>query len=171
MWKRPANFSTFVRIILEQQVSLASAQSTFNKLRAACGRTINAKRTLELGHDSLRELGFSRQKTRYTLAFAKDVAARKFSVSKLAQMSDDEARQAITARLGLGDWSADVYLMMALLRPDVFPPGDLALMKGIGQLDGGNYVSVDEVLNRAEAWRPFRSVAARMIWQSYLAKD
>ena len=171
LWRRPANFATFVRIILEQQVSLASAKSTFDKLRTATDSRVTAKRVNELGFDSLRSLGFSRQKARYTMALSDDVIAKRFVVGSLKHCDDDEARTQITARLGLGDWSADVFLIMALLRPDLFPVGDLALIKGMTMLDGGEYDGPEKALARAEAWRPYRSVATRMIWQLYLSRQ
>ena len=171
LWRRPANFATFVRIILEQQVSLASAKSTFNKLRAAAGSRVTAKRVNELGLDELRSLGFSRQKARYTMALSDDVIAKRFVVGTLRHLDDDQARSQITARLGLGDWSADVFLIMALMRPDLFPVGDLALIKGMTMLDGGQYDGPEKAVARAEGWRPYRSVATRMIWQLYLSRQ
>lgn len=168
LWKRPATFATFVRIILEQQVSLASAKSTFDKLRASCEGSVTAANVSKLGNDSLREIGFSRQKARYTLALAEDVRTRRFQIGSLRHKSDDDARCLITSRLGLGDWSADVFLLMALMRQDLFPVGDLALIKGMTSLDGGDYSTSELALVRAESWRPLRSVASRMIWQWYL---
>ena len=168
LWKRPANFATLVRIILEQQVSLASAKSTYEKLRSACGGRVTAQKLAALERDGLRSIGFSRQKTRYALALAEDVITKRFVVGRLARMSDQQATKAITERLGLGAWSAEVYLMMALLRPDVFPVGDLAIVKGIEMMDGRTYDSPEEILQRTDPWRPYRSVAARMIWQLYL---
>ena len=170
LWKRPANFSTFVRIILDQQVSLAAGKSIFNRVRAACDGRITAAKILLLSADELRALGLSRQKARYVLTLADDVRAKRFLIGSLKSKSDDEARKSITSRLGLGDWSADVYLMSALSRPDLFPVGDLALIKGMTMLDGGKYDTPEKALKRAERWRPFRSVATRMIWQLYLSK-
>jgi len=168
MWKRPATYATFVRIILEQQVSLASAKSTFDKLRAACNGSLTAANVIQIGDHGLRGLGFSRQKSRYTLALADDVRSRRFQIGYLRHQTDEDARHLITARLGLGDWSADVFLMMALMRRDLFPVGDLALIKGMTSLDDGDYSTADLALARGEAWRPLRSVATRMVWQWYL---
>lgn len=168
LWKRPATLATLIRIILEQQVSLASAKSTFDKLKSACGGQVVAPEILNLGDDGLRSLGFSRQKSRYTIALAQDVVDKTFRVGSLRHQSDDVVRATITARLGLGDWSADVFLMMALLRDDIFPTGDLALVKGLRELDGGDYDSKEKLIARAEPWRPYRSTATRMVWQSYL---
>lgn len=168
MWKRPASFATFVRIILEQQVSLASAKSTFERLSSRCESRVTPARVLQIGPVGLRELGFTRQKTRYVVALAEDVSAKRFKIGSLRQQEDEAVRCGITARLGLGDWSADVFLLMALCRRDIFPIGDLALVKGIAELDGGRCETREKVFQRAERWRPYRSVATRMIWQSYL---
>ncbi|MEM9587067.1 MAG: DNA-3-methyladenine glycosylase 2 family protein [Planctomycetota bacterium] len=167
LWKRPARFSTFVRIILEQQVSLASAKSTYDQLKRQAG-TVTAKRVTKLGEAGLRELGFSRQKARYTFALAEDVRNRRFSIRGLANLSSSDAHRQITSRLGLGDWSADVYLMMALGHPDILPVGDLALIKGVHELDPQVQPNAPDVSERAEVWRPYRSVATRMVWQAYL---
>lgn len=168
LWPRPATFATLVRIILEQQVSLASAASTYRKLREHCGPNITAARIRKLGEPGLRSIGFSRQKARYAVALADEVHARRFSVSRLRHAHDDEVRSAITARLGLGDWSADVFLLMALRRPDVLPSSDLALVKGIEELDQCSYDNVTALHERTAHWAPYRSVATRMIWQAYL---
>ncbi|TWU60313.1 DNA-3-methyladenine glycosylase [Rubripirellula tenax] len=157
-----------MRIILEQQVSLASAKSTFDRLAAACDGSVTASRVQELGYDDLRSIGFSRQKARYAIALADDVIATRIRLRSLRHATDDEVRQAITARLGLGDWSADVFMMMALGRPDILPIGDLALVKGIAELDGIDYPDKSSIIRRAEPWQPYRSVATRMVWQNYL---
>ncbi|MCM2371540.1 DNA-3-methyladenine glycosylase family protein [Aporhodopirellula aestuarii] len=167
-WTRPATFATFTRIILEQQVSLASAKVTFDRLRSACGGVINAKRILTLSDEDLRRCGLSRQKARYVSLLANDVRQRKFSIAALASMDDHEVRQSITERMGLGNWTADIYLLMALRRDDILPIGDLALVKGIQELDPSVGPSVDAICERAEVWRPYRSMATKMIWTLYL---
>ena len=176
-WKRPANFATLVRIVLEQQVSLASGKATFERLRDECSGTVNATRVDRLSDQQLRDCGLSRQKSRYVGQLAKDVKTRQFSVAGLSRLSDDDARAAITSRLGLGDWTADVYLMTALDRDDILPVGDLALVKGLEELDGEIYSAgkgsagketAELITQRAEVWRPFRSWGTRFIWASYL---
>lgn len=168
LWKRPATFSTLVHVLLEQQVSLVSAMATFKRLKAVCEGRVTASRVTNLGTDVLREIGFTRQKARYAIALAADVEAGRFQVGTLRHLSDDEAMSQITGCLGFGVWSANVFLLLALARPDVLPLGDLALVKGMNELDGGNYENVDALLARAEKWRPYRGVATRMIWQLYL---
>jgi len=171
-WKRPANLATFVRIILEQQVSLASGKATFDRLRSACEGTINAARILNLSEAAIKACGLTRQKTRYVRQLADDVRSRRFSVAGLSPLSDDEARERITARLGLGDWTADVYLMMALGRDDILPVGDLALVTGLEEIDGVTYRdgknTADNILERTEIWRPYRSWGTKLVWAAYL---
>jgi DNA-3-methyladenine glycosylase II len=166
--RRPAGFATLVHIILEQQVSVESAKATFERLKAACGEKIQPPQVAELGDEGLRAIGFSRQKARYALALADDCRQRRFVVASLSRLDDDQVREQISARLGLGAWSADVYLLMALLRPDVLPLGDLGLVKGIQEIDELEYATPEAILDRAERWRPFRSIATRMVWQRYV---
>ncbi|WP_144059907.1 DNA-3-methyladenine glycosylase family protein [Rhodopirellula sallentina] len=167
-WTRPPTFATLTRIILEQQVSLASAKSTFDRLKTQCGGLVNAKRILRLTDEDLRGCGLSRQKARYVNLLAEDVRLRKFSISALARMNNEAVRESITARMGLGNWTADIFLLMALRREDILPIGDLALVKGIQELDPAVGSSVEEIVERAEIWRPYRSAATKMIWTLYL---
>lgn len=168
LWRRPATFATLVRIILEQQVSLSAAKATFWRLAARCGGQVTANAVQKLDDAVLREVGLSRQKARYVRELSAAVRQRRFSVRKLQDCTDDEAANRIRSLLGFGAWSADIYLMMALLRPDVLPTGDLGLIKGIEELDGRSFNGPEAIINRAESWRPWRSVATRMVWQLYL---
>ncbi len=168
LWQRPTTFATLVRIVLEQQVSLAAAKSTFHRLRIACGGRITAPSILRLGDERLRSCGLSRQKARYVGELAGQIAARRFSVAKLSQLDDAEVALRIKSQLGFGAWSADIYLMMALLRPDILPIGDLGLVKGIAEVCDEPFDSIDSIVLRCDRWRPWRSVATRMIWQGYL---
>lgn len=169
LWARPSGFSTLVKIILEQQVSLASAASLFAKLKR---HTVpfSPARVLELGESHLKSLGLTRQKTAYCLHLAESLRDKSLRLSRLPLMTDSEVKSALMEVKGLGSWSADVYLLMVLRRPDIWPANDLALaiaaqkVKGLGRRPGP-----DELTKLAEDWRPFRSVAARMLWQSYLA--
>lgn len=171
-WARPANFATFVRIILEQQVSLASGKATFDRLRVACGGAVSAVRVSALSESEIKSCGLTRQKTRYVRQLADDVRCRRFSIAGLAKLSDPNARERITSRLGLGDWTADVYLMMALSRDDILPVGDLALVTGLEEIDGVPYRdgknTATNVIARAEVWRPYRSFGTKLVWAAYL---
>jgi DNA-3-methyladenine glycosylase II len=168
LWQRPATFATLVRIILEQQVSLASAKAIFERLKVHCGGRVSASMVQSLDDATLRTIGLSRQKARYVRELALAVSERRFSVEALRRCEDSEAAHRIRSLVGFGAWSADVYLMMALLRPDVLPLGDLGLVKGIQELDQKPFENAEEIAERAERWRPWRSVATRMIWQLYL---
>jgi len=170
LWRRPANFSTFVRIVLEQQVSLASAKSSFDRLVAACGGRVSAAAIASLSPETLAGAGLSRQKSRYITGLADEVLARRFSVAGLANRDDEDVRTRITSLLGFGNWSADIYLIMALMRPDVLPTGDLGLVKGLAEAANEPSIDLRTMMDRAERWRPYRSVATRMIWQLYLIR-
>jgi len=170
LWARPPGFSTLVKIILEQQVSLASAASLFAKLKR---HTVpfHPERVLELGETHLKSLGLTRQKTAYCLHLAQSLRDKRLRLSRLPLMSDDEVKTALMAVKGLGSWSADVYLLMVLRRPDVWPANDLALAIAAQQVKRlAARPGPDQLTGLAEDWRPFRSVAARMLWQSYLAE-
>ncbi len=125
MWARRPGFPTLVHIILEQQVSLASARAAFNRLKAAI--RVTPRNLLTLDDATLKAIGFSRQKTGYARHLAQAILDRRFSPAALAQMDDELARAALIELKGIGVWSADIYLLMALRRPDVWPHGDLAL--------------------------------------------
>lgn len=168
LWKRPQTFATFIRIVLEQQVSLLSAKATYDRLANHVGGPVTAQSLRGVGQDELKLLGFSRQKVRYSLALADDVMEGRFRIGGLRSLSDADVEARIVARLGLGVWSARVYLMMAMLRPDVLPVGDLALVKGLTEIDDGDYRDPAALIERSDCWRPYRSVAVRMVWQSYL---
>lgn len=169
LWPRKPDFSTLVQIILEQQVSLASAAPVYRRMRANI-TPFNAARMLELGDGHLKSLGLTRQKTAYCLHVSQCIVDKSLNLQRLRRMSDDEVREALTQVKGLGSWSADVFLLMALLRPDVWPSADLALATAAMKLKQLPIRPTPLQLEQmAEAWRPYRSVAARMLWQYYLA--
>lgn len=170
LWRRATGFPTLVHIILEQQVSLKSARSMLDRLETAI-QPFTPLRFIQLGEAYLRSLGVTRQKSAYLLHLSGSIVSGELSFSKLARMSDDDARLVLTRIKGIGSWSADVYLLMAMRRADIWPAGDLALavamkdLKGLAQRPGP--VELEQI---AESWRPHRAVAARMIWQYYLGK-
>ena len=129
LWARRSGFPTLVNIILEQQVSLAAAATMFARLKKNVV-PFHPARMIELGEDHLKSLGLTRQKTAYCLDLAQSLADKRLRLSQLARMSDEDAKAALMEIKGLGSWSADVYLLMVLLRPDVFPATDLALQIG-----------------------------------------
>ena len=170
LWRRATGFQTLAHIILEQQVSLKSAKAMLNRLESAI-QPFTPLRFIELGDDHLRRLGVTRQKSAYLIGLADSIVSGELSFTKLAQMSDDEARLALTRLKGIGSWSADVYLLMAMRRADIWPSGDLALAVAMHELKGlQNRPRPMELERLAEEWRPHRAVAARMLWQYYLGR-
>jgi DNA-3-methyladenine glycosylase II len=170
LWRRASGFTTLVHIILEQQVSLKSAKSMLLRLQRAI-EPFTPARFIELGDSHLRSLGVTRQKTAYLLHLSECIAKGELSFTKLARMSDDDARLTLTRIKGIGLWSADVYLLMAMRRADIWPAGDLALAVAMKDLKGlPHRPGPDELERLAENWRPHRAVAARMLWQYYLGQ-
>ena len=170
LWRRDTGFQTLVHIILEQQVSLKSAKAMLVRLEAAIQPFIPL-RFLELGDGYLRGLGVTRQKSAYLLHLSDSIVNGELSFARLARLSDEDARLVLTRVKGIGLWSADVYLLMAMRRADIWPAGDLALAVAMQELRGLSRRPGPEELERlAEQWRPHRAVAARMLWQYYLGR-
>ena len=168
MWAREPGFATLVHIVLEQQVSLASAKAAFDRLLAAVG-TLTPAALLELDDETLRRIGFSRQKTRYCRNVAVAIADGSLGLDGLARLTDDQARTALVAITGIGRWTADIYLLMALRRPDVWPAGDLALAIAAQRVKRlASRPSPPELEALGEPWKPWRAVAARVLWHHYL---
>ncbi len=165
---RDPGFPTLILLILEQQVSLASAKATYDKLAALIG-VVTPEGLLHLDDETLRGIGFSRQKTRYCRILAQAVLSRELALPSLHEESDAEVQKRLTALTGIGPWTADVYLLMCLRRPDIWPGGDLAIQVAVQELHGlPKRPTAQETLPYAEAWRPWRAVAARMLWHYYL---
>jgi DNA-3-methyladenine glycosylase II len=170
LWRRATGFATLVHIILEQQVSLKSAKSMLTRLQTAI-EPFTPLRFIDLGDGYLRSLGVTRQKSSYLIHLSEYIVNGELSFTKLARMNDADARLALTRIKGIGSWSADVYLLMAMRRADIWPSGDLALAVTMKELKGlANRPGPDELEKLAEQWRPHRAVAARMLWQYYLGK-
>jgi DNA-3-methyladenine glycosylase II len=171
MWRRSAGFTTLVHIILEQQVSLKSAKAMLLRLQSAID-PFTPERFVNLGESHLRGLGVTRQKSAYLLHLSGSLLSGDLSLVRLSRLSDDEARQRLTQIKGIGSWSADVYLLMAMRRADIWPAGDLALAVAAQELLRlKRRPTPDELERIAERWRPYRAVAARMLWQHYLFGD
>jgi DNA-3-methyladenine glycosylase II len=170
MWTRSNTFPTLIHIILEQQVSLASAYAAFTKLKQKTGR-ITPEKILAMNDIELRNCYFSRQKTIYARELARAFVAKDIQLKKLPGQDDDDIRHALKRVKGIGDWTVDIYLLFALQRTDVFPLGDLAMVKAFKEVkklpgDAGR----DSLLQIADAWKPYRSVATMMLWHYYLSK-
>jgi len=169
LWARRPGFSTLVKIILEQQVSLRSAAALFARLKKNTS-PFHPARVIELGEPHLKSQGLTRQKTAYCLHLAESLRNKPLLLRRLSGMSDADVKAALMEIKGIGSWSADVYLLMVLRRPDVFPATDLALITAVTELKQlSTRPDSSQLLQMAEAWRPYRSVAARMLWQYYLA--
>ena len=169
MWARQPGFPTLIHIILEQQVSLASARAAFNRLKASI--RVTPRNLLTLDDAALKSIGFSRQKTAYARHLAQAILDRRFNPAALEKLDDESARAALIELKGIGVWSADIYLLMALRRPDVWPHGDLALAVAahhVTQLPARP--TYDQLTAMSEVWRPWRAVAARVLWHHYLSQ-
>jgi DNA-3-methyladenine glycosylase II len=170
LWDRPQGFATLAHIVLEQQVSLASAQAAYDRLLAAVGELTPA-RFLELDDARLLAIGFSRQKAGYVRNLARAVESGALDLAGVAGLPDDEVHRALVALKGVGPWSASIYLMEALLRPDVWPATDIALAEAVATVKGlpgrPDPARLDAL---AVEWRPWRSVAARLFWHDYLSR-
>lgn len=170
LWVREPGFPTLVYIILEQQVSLASAKAAFDRLNATI-RPLTPARFLKLSDAELLRIGFSRQKTLYTRLLAESLARRHFDLRYLHDLHDDSARKMLVAFKGIGRWTADIYLLSALRRPDIWPTGDLALATAVQEVKHLRKRPSPERLEALSVpWRPWRAVAARLFWHAYLCK-
>ena len=170
LWVREPGFPTLVYIILEQQVSLASAKAAFDRLKAAV-KPLSPKGFLKLDDAELLRIGFSRQKSLYTRLLAESLARRHFDLRCLHYLPDDTAHKMLIAFKGIGRWTADIYLLSALRRPDIWPAGDLALATAVQEVKRLRKRPSPERLEALGApWRPWRAVAARLFWHAYLCK-
>jgi len=170
LWVREPGFPTLVYIILEQQVSLASARALYQRLQEAV-RPFTPARFLKLTETEMRQLGFSRQKAHYTRLLADAIKRRQFDLQALHDLHDDHAREKLIALKGIGRWTADIYLLSALRRPDIWPVGDLALATAVQEVKRLRLrPSPDKLEKMSAPWRPWRAVAARLFWHAYLSK-
>jgi DNA-3-methyladenine glycosylase II len=170
LWARKPCFSTLIHIILEQQVSLASAMAMYRRLVHNL-IPFTPDNVINVGESHLRSLGVTRQKAAYCIHVANAILENKLNLKSLARMDDLAVLDSLTRIKGVGPWTAGIYLLMALRRPDVWPPGDVALMNTLQKVKSLKTCPSPSVLSGiTEAWRPFRSVAARMLWHHYLSE-
>lgn len=169
VFRRPATFPTLVLLILEQQVSLASAAAAYRRLQDA--GPVTPETLLARDDADLARIGFSRQKTGYVRALAAAVRDGVLDLAALANLPDAEVRASLIARPGIGPWTADIFLLSCLGRPDVWPVGDRALQVGTGEALGLEQTpSAAELAGIGERWVPLRSTAAQLLWHDYLAR-
>ncbi|RPI07337.1 MAG: DNA-3-methyladenine glycosylase 2 family protein [Zetaproteobacteria bacterium] len=169
LWGREPGFHTLIHIILEQQVSLASAKAAYDRLVAATGQLVPEK-FLRLNDAELKAIGFSRQKAGYGRGLAQAILDSRLDLARLGTLEDAHAKAELIAIKGIGPWTADIYLLMVLRRPDAWPVGDLALATAAQRVKRLRVQPTAEKLERiGSAWRPWRAVAARILWHYYLS--
>ena len=165
---RGAGFAALLRAIAAQQVSAASARAIWGRLEEAAGGEVTPKTVLALGPEGLRAVGLSRPKAGYALAIADELASGRVSLARIARLPDEEAIAALSALRGVGRWTAEVWLLFALGRPDIWPAGDLALCAALqGTLGLDARPTPAEAARLTEVWSPHRSAAALLHWHIY----
>lgn len=170
-WAREPGFPTLVLLILEQQVSLASARAAYDRLDTRLGG-LTPRGVLDSTDEELRADGFSRQKNRYARALAAAVEDGSLDLDEVASLDDVGVREALVALPGIGPWTAEVYLLSALRRPDTWPTGDIALQEAVRRAkDLERRPSAEELEAIGDAWRPHRGSAARLLWHLYLSEN
>lgn len=168
LWQRTPGFTTLVKLILEQQVSLASGAAAYRRLEERLG-TVTPGGFLALDDGELRAAGFSRQKARYVRLLAAGIVSGDIDLETIGDLDDVDAAAALVEIMGIGPWTAGTYLLFALGRQDAWPSGDRALVVSLGKaLSLGSPVTYEVADELAEGWRPWRSVAARLLWHDYL---
>ena len=166
-WSREPGLESLGRIILEQQVSLASANAHFQKLNAYLAE-FSPLHILKLTDEEMRSCQISRQKAKYLRALSEAVSSGEIDLAQLADLSEPDIRLKLTAIKGIGHWTADIYLMFCLQQKDIFPIGDIAVVNTVKELSGVQ--TADEIRALAESWRPLRSLATYFLWHYYLRK-
>lgn len=171
LWARNPSFATLTHIILEQQVSLASANAAFNKLNELLNHDLTPENFLSVSDENLKQIGFSKQKISYVRNLATAIEKQGLQLDQLEAASDESVKSTLMQLKGVGHWTADIYLSECLLRPDILPKGDIAMLEAIKVLkalpqrpDHAAFVAL------TEHWRPWRSVGTRMLWHYYLCK-
>jgi DNA-3-methyladenine glycosylase II len=170
MWSRPNTFETLVHIILEQQVSLASALSALNKLKERV-QELTPSRLLLLTDEEMRACYCSRQKTLYIKYLAEALLSGQLNLTELEYLPNDAIRAKLITLKGIGNWTIDVYLMFVLQRADIFPIGDLAAVNAFKRVKGlATGISKEEIIEIATQWQPYRTVATMLLWHYYLSQ-
>lgn len=165
-WTRPQGFETLCKIILEQQVSLASANAHFEKLKSRLS-SFTPDEIASKSVEDLREAQISRQKSSYLIGLSEAVLSGKLLLEELPDLEEIEIRERLTSIKGIGKWSSDIYLLFCLQSKDVMPLGDIAVIKTIKELKEVEFEKIEEVSN---SWKPLRSLATFFLWHYYLRK-
>lgn len=166
-WARPQGFISLSRIILEQQVSLASANAHFQKLNAYLD-AFAPSNILKLTNEEMRKCQISQQKASYLRALSSAILQRQIDLEALPELEETEIRRQLTGIKGIGNWTTDIYLMFCMQLKDIFPIGDIAVVNTIKELS--NAKTTAEILLLAENWKPYRSLAVYFLWHYYLKK-
>jgi DNA-3-methyladenine glycosylase II len=166
-WTRPPGFITLSKIILEQQVSLASANAHFLRLNNYL-QEFTPSNILKLTDMEMRNCQISRQKTVYLRALSTTIINGDINLDGLPELGEAEVRKQLTKIKGIGDWTADIYLMFCLQAKDIFPIGDIAVVNTVKELTGVR--TKEEIILLAEKWKPYRSLAVYFLWHYYLSK-
>lgn len=166
-WTRAEGFESLCQIILEQQVSLASAKAHFNKLKAYI-REFSPEEILKLSDIEMRNCQISRQKAVYLRSLSNAVRKKNLELDRLNALSEEEIREALTEIKGIGKWTSDIYLMFCLQRKDIFPSGDIAVIRAINELY--SVKTKDEAIELSSRWKPLRSLASYYFWHFYLSR-
>ena len=170
LWSRPNSFETLVHIILEQQVSLASALSALNKLKERV-QELTPARILLLIDEEMKACYCSRQKTAYIKYLAETLLSGHLNLTELEYLPNDEVRSKLITLKGIGHWTIDVYLMFVLHRADIFPAGDLAAVKAMKAVKNlPAVITKDDLVALAAQWQPYRSIATMLLWHWYLSQ-
>jgi DNA-3-methyladenine glycosylase II len=170
MWTRDNTFATLILTILEQQVSLASAFAAYQKLKEKI-QLITPQSLLKLSDDELRDCYFSRQKIIYARILANALINEEISLQQFEFEKDNVVRATLKKLKGIGDWTADIYLIHALRRLDIFPIGDLALVTAMREIKSLPVTATkEELIKISEPWKPYRSIASMMLWHYYIKK-
>ena len=164
--RRDHSFATLARIVVGQQVSVAAAASITRKLVDTLGGDLTAESVLDCPEEDLRSAGLSRQKVNCMQSLATAEASGQFSLTTLPKLPDDDATAAITSIKGFGEWSAHMYLMFSLGRPDIWPVGDLAVREGYKRIEGlPDRPTAGQLKPLGEPYRPYRSALAMLCWR------
>ncbi len=169
LWQRENSFETLVHIILEQQVSLASALATLHQLKERTAG-ISPQSILRLNDAELRACFVSKQKAGYIRGLALEIAEGALDLTGLSKMHNEAIRARLIHLKGIGNWTIDIYLMMCLQRIDIFPVGDLAAVKALTRLKNPGSLADKAFANSiAESWKPYRTIATMLLWHYYLS--
>lgn len=166
-WSRPPGFVSLSKIILEQQVSLASAKAHFEKLNGYISE-FTPQNILQLNDEEMRSCQISRQKAYYLRALSTAIENKEINLDAFSGMKEEEIRPQLTQIKGIGQWTSDIYLMFCLQSRDIFPIGDIALVNTVKELTDAR--TREEIIARAESWQPLRSLASFFLWHYYLRK-